>query len=260
MSEQQTPDTSSNEFYVGYLPNAPTGVHRYLVPRVLGIAAIAALLAALVVVSQQPYARATFEFGTTRSFSGIVSEFPYPALLVERPGRSASMPYSRYYLVAPGKFGMQDVLRGRHGETLQLSGTLIYRDDQMMIEVLPDTIAPLSFAGEPAIEAQDESLGNVTLRGEIVDSKCYLGVMKPATFKPHKACAIRCLSGGIPALLLVRRSDGGIDHVLLADADGRAINDRILDRVAEPVSVTGQLHRRGADLILHADPTHIVPL
>jgi hypothetical protein len=51
------------------------------------------------------------------------------------------------------------------------------------------------------------SLGTQTLIGEIVDSKCYLGVMNPGALIPHRACAIRCISGGIPPVLLVRQSD-----------------------------------------------------
>jgi len=37
-------------------------------------------------------------------------------------------------------------------------------------------------------------------RGQIVDPKCYLGVMKPGEGKPHSDCAIRCIDG-FPLLL-----------------------------------------------------------
>lgn len=246
---------SERPFYVGYLPDAPPGVARYLRPRIAGIIAIGLLVALLVTLSERPFANATFEYGVTRSFDGVLSEFPYPTLLVRRPGQSDTMPYSRYLLVGQGKFGVQAQVAGLHGTAVRIDGTLIYREQQTMIELAPDGLITRSATGVdmPA----DEPLGNVVLRGEIVDSKCYLGVMKPAAFKPHKACAIRCLAGGIPAILVVRRPDGSTDHVLLADLDGRALNDRILDRVAEPVAVTGALHRRGADLVLYADPAQI---
>ena len=249
---------SEHDFYVGYLPNAPRGLARYLLPRVAGVIAIGVLVALLITLSEKPFAKASFEFGVTRSFEGIVSEFPYPTLLVERPGNAGEMPYSRYLLVAPGKFGVADALGGQHGRRVSLDGTLIYRDEQTMIEVLPESIA-VSTSAALALPP-DEPLGGVILEGEIVDSKCYFGVMKPATFKPHKACAIRCLAGGIPAILLIRRPDGRHEHVLLADSEGRAMNDRILDRVAQPVRVTGALHRHGADLVLYADPEQIVTL
>lgn len=245
------------DFYVGYNAKAGPRTARFIGVRVLGIVAIAVLLAALIALAQKPFAVSTFEFGQTRTFEGIVSEFPYPTLLVARPGRSADMPYSRYLLTAPGKLGVADILAGRHGDALSLSGTLIYRDDQAMIEVLPDTITTGSLAG--AIP-NEQDLGTVQLRGEIVDSKCYLGVMKPGAFKTHKACAIRCLSGGIPALFVVRGRDGSADHLLIAGPDGKALNDQLLDRVAQPIEVTGQLLRRGTELILQAPPASFVVL
>jgi hypothetical protein len=244
-------------FYVGYKPHAEPGIRRFLAPRIVGVGGVFLLIALLVVQTQTPFADSRFEFGVTRSFEGIVAEYPYPTLLLPRPGRSDHMPYSRYLLTAQGKFGAAPLFEGMAGRRVELTGSLIYRDGQTMIEVVPDSIEARS--GDDPV-AQDETLGAITLRGEIVDSKCYLGVMKPATFKPHKACAIRCLSGGIPALLVVRRDDGRHEHVLLADPDGRALNQHILDRVAQPVSVSGELFRRGSDLILRAAPDDVVAL
>jgi hypothetical protein len=63
--------------------------------------------------------------------------------------------------------------------------------------------------------------GEFLLRGELVDTKCWLGVMRPSTGKVHRACAVRCLAGGVPPGLLVRR-DGEADRiVLLAGPEGR---------------------------------------
>lgn len=248
---------AERDFYVGYQAKAPHSTRRFLAPRIIGVGAIAVLVGALIVLTQSPFADSHFEFGVERTFEGVVSEFPYPTLLVARPGRSGTMPYSRYLLTAPGKFGAESFLQGMQGNNVRLTGSLIYRDEQTMIEIQPDTIE--SLPGQSAV-ADDETLGAITLNGEIVDSKCYLGVMKPASFKPHKACAIRCLSGGIPALLVVRREDGRHEHLLLADSEGKAINPHILDRVAQPVRVSGELFRRGSDLILRAHPDDIVPL
>src|SRR6266511_5317835 len=99
-----------------------------------------------------------------------------------------------------------------------------------------------------------ESLGEHTLVGEIVDSKCYLGVMNPGALTPHRACAIRCISGGIPPVLLVRRSNGPALYFLLVSREGQPVNKEVLNLGAEPVEITGEVEREGNLLILRADP------
>src|SRR6266513_1903853 len=84
-------------------------------------------------------------------------------------------------------------------------------------------------------------LGQQTLVGEIVDSKCYLGVMNPGQLTTHRACAIRCISGGIPPVLLVRQKDGPAIYLLLVSADGKPVNRQVLNMVAEPVEITGDV-------------------
>ena len=104
------------------------------------------------------------------------------------------------------------------------------------------------------------SLGRRTFIGEIVDSKCFLGVMNPGQLKPHRACAVRCISGGVPPVLLVRQTDGTARYLLLVAPDGQPVNQRVLDLVAEPVEITGEVERQGELLVLRADPKSYRPL
>ena len=99
------------------------------------------------------------------------------------------------------------------------------------------------------------ALALVTLTGEIVDSKCFLGVMNPGQLTPHRACAIRCISGGCPPVLLVRQKDGPPAYFLLVSADGKPVNKQVLDMVAEPLQITGEVVRLGEMLVLKANPT-----
>ncbi len=82
-----------------------------------------------------------------------------------------------------------------------------------------------------------------TVVGEIVDTKCYLGAMKPGRGKPHRACASLCIRGGIPAALLVRTADGERQLIHLVDFAGRPLGRELLDWVGQPVEVSGRLHR-----------------
>ena len=139
------------------------------------------------------------------------------------------------------------------GKSVTLKGTLIYRGNQTMIEVLPGSIQMTSVAAATALP-QAMPLGKQTLVGEIVDSKCFLGVMNPGQLTPHRACAIRCISGGVPPVLLVRQKDGPAIYLLLVSADGKTVNKQVLDVVAEPLEITGEVERQGELLILRADP------
>src|SRR5262249_3287574 len=137
-----------------------------------------------------------------------------------------------------------------------LKGTLIYREHQTMIEVAGDSIKPIGAPQRSVKSGTPEamSLGQQTLVGEIVDSKCFLGVMNPGQLTPHRACAIRCMSREIPPVLLVRRSDGTASYYLLVSQVGKPVTKEILDMVAEPVQITGEVVRQGDLLILRADP------
>jgi hypothetical protein len=206
-------------------------------------------------VSQHMIGTSVFEWGTIKSFSGILQTQPYPHLLVSRPGTADGLsPYSTYYLVAPWKFGLdREAIAPLAGKSVTLKGALIFRGSQTMIEVQPGTIQATNIAATAALPPTI-ALGKQTLVGEIVDSKCFLGVMNPGQLTPHRACAIRCISGGCPPVLLVRQKDGPAIYLLLVSADGQPVNKQVLDMVAEPVEVTGEVERQGELLILRADP------
>jgi hypothetical protein len=132
-----------------------------------------------------------------------------------------------------------------------IQGTLIYRDNQRMIEVISDSIQKIPTSTNLA--SHSIPLGRQTLIGEIVDSKCYFGVMNPGQYIPHRACAIRCISGGVPPVLVVRKAGGETTCFLLSDAQGRPLNKQILRLVAEPVRITGLVEQTDALLTLRAE-------
>jgi hypothetical protein len=95
--------------------------------------------------------------------------------------------------------------------------------------------------------------GRTTLEGEIVDSKCWLGVMRPGDGKVHKACASLCIRGGIPPMF-VTRTEGAPGISLMTTFDGKAIPpESILEYVADPVRLTGLIEKRGDVYIFKAD-------
>ncbi len=257
--------TDSSELYVGYLPQAPAPIARLARACVLTLAALGAALAALFSVSQPPFSSASFEWGVPTAFEGVLSLEPVPNLIVERPGLAAHAPRSRFLLTVYGKHGAEDAMRAFDGRRVRLEGSLIHYDGATMVELVPESIVPLDSDGAGdgiagAAAAGPVDLGQVTLVGEIVDSKCYLGVMKPGHTKPHRACATRCIAGGVPPVLLVRDAQGGATYFLLTGPEGESLGPRILDRIAEPIEIPGRVCRHDDLLVLASDPETWRPL
>jgi hypothetical protein len=239
-----------NDFYVGYLPKAPIALARFVRKVIVLLGLLAVAVAVALVTGQMPFANSAFEYGKTRTFEGIIDARPYPMLLVARPGEVGSGDkHSRYLLVAPGKHGADSLVASFDGQEVRLKGQLIYRENGTMIEIEPGSIAPLN-SSLPR-EAPTIDLGAVTVTGEIVDSKCYLGVMNPGNGKVHRDCAARCISGGIPPIFVTL---DGEEQFLLVAADGNAIApDALREFVAEPIIITGEALRRGESRLLRVD-------
>lgn len=239
-----------DEFFIGWEAKAPAALGGHL----RRVAALLLLLgggvAAVLATSHSKAADSSFEFGVERSFEGTLRHAPYPMLLVDRPGGGQST----WLVTVFGKRGAEAVTAALDGRRVKLVGSLVHRGGRTMIEVQPETIEDLG-GSEVALAAVE--LGEATLCGEIVDSKCYLGVMKPGNLKTHRACAVRCISGGVPPVLLVREENEAPRYVLLAGTDGEPIGRALLEFVAEPVAITGSLSRAGGFETLRFDPASI---
>jgi hypothetical protein len=247
-----------SDFYVGYLPKAPAALARRTKRTVALLLILAVAVSALFVISQRTVSTAaTFEFGHDQTFEGILVVSPYPALFVARPNPSAHQPqYSYYSLVAPGKHGADAIASSFDRRAVRLRGTLIYREDQTMVEVVPGSIATLD-RNQSILPASDE-LGRFTLTGEIVDSKCNFGVMNPGRGKVHKDCAARCLSGGIPPAFVTADLEGQPATLILTAEGGKPLpKETFLGHVAQPLQLRGVVRKTGDELFFEVEPSSI---
>ena len=236
--------TNDNEFYVGYLPKAPDGLARFVKPMVTGLIAMALVVSLALVFAQHPFPTSNFEFGTNRTYRGLVVNRPYPEL------RASD---GQYLLVLPGKHGAKTFADSFNGFAVEMRGSRIERGGHTMIEILPESARRLGQTPAQYIP-HVEPLGEVTLTGEIVDSKCFLGVMNPGNGKTHRDCAARCISGGIPPAFIAKDARGVSAFMLLSGPNGEPLHREVLDYVAEPVRIRGSLIRSGGTLVLRADP------
>lgn len=219
-----------DEFFVGYLP-VPPATRKFVRHVVAGLFALLSIVAVIMVLSQTPFAASRFEFQEFREYEGSLTSVPYPALS------------NGWLLVAPGKHGASGLPSGY----VKLKGQRIQNGDLRMLELLPGSVVTAPGVVSPV---EQVSLGQVEWTGEIVDSKCYYGVMNPGRGKVHRDCAARCIAGGIPPALLVRDATGTARAILLSNPALHPLGKELLDHVAEPVVVHGQLERINGQLIL----------
>ena len=217
------------DFYVGYQPHATAATRAWTLRAVIAIVGVSAVIVVLLLAGQAVFPGATFEYGEFKPFQGVLAEWPHPALVQGE---------HRLLLVAAGKHGID--VQGKAGVTTSLRGARIG------IQMLEVEAGSLQTGSAQKPDTSPVSLGQTSLTGEIVDSKCHFGVMNPGSGKVHRDCAARCISGGIPPGFLVRDGDGHLHTLLLAGVAGRDI----LDMVAEPVTIRGELKSLGASTLI----------
>jgi hypothetical protein len=156
----------------------------------------------------------------------------------------------RVWLVGPGKHGAEAMLAHLPDGPVTVRGKRIERGGMQMFEVVEAHGA--AAAGEARRDSTPRSGATVTLRGEIVDSKCFLGVMNPGEGAVHRDCARRCLSGGIPPMLLVRDGAGREQLVALVSRSGGRIPE-LAGLAGSAAEVSGALVRDGREYVLYVE-------
>jgi len=258
------------EFYIGWQAEAPPSFARVVRRLVVGLCVLVPALAILIVLFQNGFSNGTFEFGKTTELEGIFYEKPFPFLFIENGKDVAGNPvFQKILLVGKGKFGftvdgsrytVDGTRQVANGQKVKVSGFLIYNDGKTAFEVESIDSEEVT-SSHPLTRPQSTSTlinqSPITLRGEITDPKCLLGVMNPGQGKPHRDCAVRCIAGGIPPVLKVANAEGETEYYLLADPNGEPLNARILEYVGDGVQLCGRLEQDGDWLVLYADPATI---
>jgi hypothetical protein len=233
MSERRAPGI--DEFFIGWLA-MPTGYARLLRVVTPALLLAAAGVAAILPLWQQSPGTGAWDSDEVVTVEGILQAEPYAML------HGASLERT-ILLVEAGKFGAASRARPLAGRFVRATGTFLHREGRWMLELSadetalqaverPETAAPVWPKSQPAGRS-------IVLTGEVIDPKCYLGGMRPGGGKTHKACAMLCISGGIPPMLAVRQNDRETFY-LLTLADGSAANAHVLPFVGDLVEVQGE--------------------
>jgi nitrite reductase/ring-hydroxylating ferredoxin subunit len=195
---------------------------------------------------QKKIANSSYRYNEVAAYTGIVSNDPFPHILFTKGKDVFGNPINEVLpLVNAWKFGADSLIsqwcKDHPGGMATIKGTIIIRDSVRVMEL---TGKENSFEKPTSqivyLKPQIEKLGMVSIKGEIIDPKCYLGAMNPGEGKPHRSCAIRCISGGIMPMVTYWEKNQKKYAVLLGE-HGEKINDQVLDFVAEPVDIKGVL-------------------
>ncbi len=257
-----------NEFYIGWMPKAPDGFAAHIRKVVIAILILVVTTGIVLALQQRKFSTSGFEFGQLTEVKGIYRQFPVPSLKVmtqqDAFGNSSfiTMPLTGY-----GKFGAEAAIAELEKtnntildkKEITIRGTLLYSDGKTLLQIDKND-DPLIEVGETeAVHSIPliKELGTVQLTGEVLDPKCYFGVMKPGHGKPHRDCAIRCIAGGMSPVFWVKNEKGESDYYLLLDENGEKMNDALKDHVAEPVSLEARAVQFDDWIILYVNKNSI---
>ncbi|MEO1049888.1 MAG: hypothetical protein AAFX87_04665 [Bacteroidota bacterium] len=254
-----------DDFYVGYMPKAPKPVAKQARLFVVITALVIITTAAVLSLNQRDYNNSQFEYGQLTTVEGWLYHEPVPIVKIyEGKDVNGKDRYKSIILINYLKFGAADLLKGYEekigselpGMKVKLEGTLIYYDGVTLLELTNQENALIEIInGEvPEIINSITEFGEVTVQGEIVDPKCYFGSMKPGLGKPHRSCAIRCISGGIPPMLAISNDSGDLNYMLLVGENGEPINMEVLNYVGDAVEITGRFQMYNEWYVLYAKP------
>jgi hypothetical protein len=255
-------------FYVGWMPRADPEYRGFVRLVIFAMIVVVIFVAVVLVTNQRGFSPGVFERRHYTGLEGMLIQHPFPAIKTFYGKDIYGNPVVKTIpLVNKGKFGA-DTLVARmlaeyrsQGDMLwvNIKGRLIYNRGSALMELTDQEAAIRLINDSPANHRMPppvvHDLGAATLHGQIVDPKCYLGVMKPGEGKPHSDCAIRCIEGNIPPVLKIINDSGDETLLILRGENGETINRQILKYVGIPVSVTGKIEQVDDWLVMKTDPS-----
>ena len=232
----------NDEFYVPYIEGSLGSKTKQTLKRfTVGSLVVIIIGALLFSFAQKPFKNSTFELTSTTKITGIFHESPYPMLRVE----VAKNTFKNILLLGFGKSSanpfletLENEVKNLNGKTLSIEGNLIYYNGKTLIQITDNEKVTLENKTNSKTP-EKEIISKMTLQGEIIDPKCYFGVMKPGKGKIHRSCAVRCISGGIPPVLATTDNNNMSQYFLLTDLKGHPINNDILPYIGKPSEITG---------------------
>ena len=251
------------EFYVSYIDGSLGNNTKKTIKKFILCAALVTIGGALIFsFSQKPFKNSTFELLTETKVTGVFHENPYPMLRVQ----VAENTFKNILLLGFGKLSVNPFLDkilkevpDLNGRRLSIEGNLIYYNGKTLIQITDEEKVSLINNSQTILPLKEE-ISSMTFQGEIIDPKCYFGVMKPGKGKIHRSCAVLCISGGIPPVFATTDGNNIAKYFLLTDLKGKPINNQVLSYVGKPSEITGVVEKMEDWYVIKIDPKNIKEL
>lgn len=248
----------NDDFYVGWSSEAPKGYNRKAM-LFFAVALLSLVVIAIVYVrSEKGFVDSLYEFGTLQEVSGELVEHPAWGIKTSQFGEEKTV-----LLVGFGKAGAGETLKSivnknnlMFGQQVTLRGQVFHFQDKYGMELTAMEESFVSAENRDVTARNIKDLGRLTLEGEIVDPKCFFGVMDPATKAVHRSCAVRCISGGIPPVLAIRENGVFVDYYIL-NSKIEDLSKEILPMVGVPVTLSGRVTQYDDWKALEVSPADI---
>lgn len=253
----------NDEFYIGWMAKAPKSFSAWIKKYLFVLLSLVIVLGILLALSQKKFSTGNFEFGTLTQVKGVYFSKPVPVLkVVDGKDIWGNANYITVPLIGFGKHGADGVIADLEkekkilleGKEISLKGTLLYNDGKLLMQIDGNDQPLVNIANgiaTPGRLQETKEIGVIDIKGEIVDPKCFFGVMKPGEGKPHKECAIRCILGGIPPVLKVTDETGKQNYYLIVGSNGEKMNEAVQDYVASPVTIHAKAVEYGDWIVLY---------
>ncbi len=115
----------------------------------------------------------------------------------------------------------------------------------MMFSFSNLSVAMAHEAGMAGMETGSE----VTIKGELVDSLCYVSMA--STGSGHKQCAMDCAKAGIP-ISIVEEGTGKV-YTVLPKADKTGYPASVISKMGDKVTLKGDLYEKGGNKYVTAE-------
>ena len=246
-------------FFVGYL-DMPKALEKFYWPLTILMLLGSMLIGYGFASAQKSPIAASWDTSQSEKIQGLLQLNPYPVLHRIDPNDSSNV--ESILLVKQGKYSADSAAQPYHNKIVTVNGFPIRHGGWTMLEISKDEdIQPESSLSQQDVQrltqaTQPISLGTVALSGEVIDSKCYLGVMKPGEGLVHRACAEVCLLGGMPTMLVVRGTDKNRYGYILTSAENASVSIDYAKQAAENREVQGEMIQRGDLLYIRMQPTN----